>query len=90
MDPKVKTGIGVAQKGLKAVKVGKKALDMKNKLPGERKKAALKAAEKTAKKAAKAALKTEKKEKRKVRNKKAVKNGKGIGRVALAIWNRYF
>ena len=90
MDPKVKAGIGAAQKGLKVVKVGKKALDMNKKLPGEKKKAALKAAEKAAKKAAKAALKTEKKQVRKERNKKAVKNGKGIGRVALAIWNRYF
>ena len=90
MDPKVKTGIGAAQKGIKVAKVGKKALDMKKKLPGEKKKAALKAAEKAAKKALKAAQKAEKKEFRKVRNKKAVKNGKGIGRVALAIWDRYF
>ena len=62
MDPKVKTGIGAAQKGLKVVKVGKKALSMKKKLPGEKKKAARKAAEKAAKKAAKIALKTEKKQ----------------------------
>ena len=34
MDPKVKTGIGAAQKGMKVAKVGKKALDMKKKLPG--------------------------------------------------------
>ena len=37
-----------------------------------------------------AGLKAEKKQNRKVRNKKAVKNSKGIGRVALAIWDRYF
>ena len=48
------------------------------------------AREKAAKKAAKYALKAEKKENRKVRNKKAVKNGKGIGRVALALWDRFF
>ena len=90
MDPKVKTAIGAAQKGMKVAKVGKKALDMKKKLPGEKKKAARKAAEKAAKKAAKIALKTEKKQFRKDRNKKAVKNGKGIGRVALAIWDRFF
>ena len=90
MDPKVKTGIGAAQKGMQAVKVGKMALDMKKKLPGEKKKAALKAAKKAAKKAGKLALKAEKKENRRVRNKKAVKNGKGIGRVALALWDRFF
>ena len=90
MDPKVKTGIGAAQKGLKVVKVGTKALNMKKKLPGEKKKAAQKAAEKVAKKAAKIAAKTEKKQFRKERNKKAVKNGKGIGRVALAVWDRFF
>ena len=90
MDPKVKAGIGVAQKGVKAAKVGKKALDIKKTLPGEKKKAALKAAQKATKKAAKLALKAEKKENRKVRNKKAVKNGKGIGRVALALWDRFF
>ena len=90
MDPKVKTGIGEAQKGMKVVKVGKKALDMKKKLPGEKNKVMQKAAEKAARKAAKVALKMEKKQDRKARNKKAVKNGKGIGRVALAIWNRYF
>ena len=28
MDPKVKTGIGIAQKGVKVAKVGKKALDI--------------------------------------------------------------
>ena len=90
MDPKVKTGIGAAQKGMQVLKVGKKALDMKKKLPGEKKKAALKAAKKAAKKAGKLALKAEKKENRRVRNKKAVKNGKGIGRVALALWDRFF
>ena len=63
---------------------------MKKKLPGEKKKAALKAAKKAAKKAGKLALKAEKKENRRVRNKKAVKNGKGIGRVALALWDRFF
>ena len=71
-------------------KVGKKALDIKKKLPGEKKKAAWKAMEKAAKKAAKAAAKMEKKRKRTERNKKAVRNGKGIGRMALALWNRYF
>lgn len=86
MDPKVKTGISVAQKGMQAAKVGRKALDMKKKLPGAKKKAAAKAAQK----AVKAAFKTEQKQSRKIRNKKAVRNGKGIGRVALAIWNRYF
>ena len=34
MDPKVKAGIGVAQKGVKVAKVGKKALDIKKILPG--------------------------------------------------------
>ena len=46
--------------------------------------------EKAAKKAVKAAAKMEKKRKRTERNKKAVRNGKGIGRMALALWNRYF
>ena len=90
MDPKVKTGIGAAQKGIRIARTGKKALDIKKKLPGERKKAAYRAMEKATKKAAKAAVKMEKKQKRTARNKKAVRNGKGIGRVALALWNRYF
>ena len=90
VDPKVKTGINAAQKGMQVVKIGKKALDAKKKLPGEKKKASLKMAGKAAKKAAKLALKAEKKQERKERNKKAVKNGKGIGRVALALWDRFF
>lgn len=90
MDPKVKTGICAAQVGLKAIKTGKQALDLKKKLPGEKKKATQKALQRAAKKAAKQALKAEKKQTRKKRNRKAVKNTKSIGRVALAIWNRYF
>ncbi len=90
MDPKVKTGISAAQMGLKAVRTGKQALDLKKKLPGEKKKVTRKALQRAAQKAARQVLKNEKKQTRKKRNRKAVKNTKSIGRVALAIWNRYF
>lgn len=86
MDSKVSKGIQLALGSLQAASVGKKVLDWKKKLPGEKKKAMQKAA----KQAVKASRKAERKQFHKKRNKKAVKRTKGIGRIALAVWNRYF
>lgn len=90
MDPKIKTGISAAKKGMHAVGMGRKAWALKNKLPGEKKKAAAKALQKAVKKADKQAMKMERKQSSRVRNRKALRRTKGIGRTALAIWNRFF
>lgn len=90
MDAKLKMGISAAQTGLQVVNIGKRALELKKRLPGEKKKAARKALQRAAKKAEKQSLRAEKKQRCRARDRKAVRNTKGIGRVALAIWNRYF
>ncbi len=90
MDPKIKTGISAAKKGMQAVGMGRRAWALKNKLPGEKKKAAAKALQKAVKKADKQAMKRERKQSSRVRNRKVLRRTKGIGRTALAIWNRFF
>jgi len=94
MDPKIKTGISTgiaaAKTGMQAVGMGRKAWALKNKLPGEKKKAAAKALQKAMKKADKQAMKRERKQYSRVRNRKALRRTKGLGRTALAIWNRFF
>lgn len=82
VDLKAKAGLAAAQKGLQVMTLGRTILNLKKNLPKGKKKAA--------KQAAKAALRAERKQFRKGRNRRAVKKGKGIGRVALAIRNRYF
>lgn len=90
MDPKIKTGISAAQTGLRIFRISQNAWALKNKLPGEKKKAAEKALQKAVKKADKQAMKMERKQINRARNRKALRRTKGIGRTALAIWNRFF
>lgn len=86
MELKLKEGLNGVKTGIRVAAIGKKVLEQKKKLPKEKKKALQRAA----KRAAAQAAKQEEKQLRKEKGRKAIKKTKGIGRVALAIWNRYY
>ncbi len=90
MNRKMQNGMDVARIGMQAVGLGRKAWEMKQKLPGEKKKAEQKALGKAWKAEEKRRLRLEKKLRRRKRTRLSMRKVKGLGRVALALRRKYF
>lgn len=75
-------GIGAVQNGLRVVSLGKKALAVRRRWQGGKRKDAQKAMQKAERQAVQASAKK--------RRQRAMRRIKGIGRVAWVLWKKYF